>query len=237
MEVNDNETLNFDIDDLFKDPEEEKPQEPKSDDANKDNKNEASDITKGVSKRINEVRAATEKETRDAVAKEAGYENYEALQKAKEKQILKDAGLNDEDIEPVVQKLLNKRLAEDPRMKKLEEFEAREKANFVKEQLKEINKFAGTGYKDVSELPQEVISMWEKTGNLKQAYLAIQGENLIGKNIAGKQNGTLSHLANPGSVGTSAKERPLTEAEKDMWRMVIPDITDDELSKKTMPIE
>lgn len=229
---NEDKVTNFSIDDLFKDPEEEPtPQQEEKP------IQEPSEMTKAMSNRINEVKIKTEKETRDAMAKELGYENYAALQKAREKQELKDAGLDDEDLEPIIQKLLDKRFAEDPRMKRLEELEAKDKATFVRDQLKEINKFAGTTYKEVSDLPDEVLSMWEKTGNLKQAYLATQGEALITKSLAGKQNGSLAHLANPSSVGSGVKERPLTEEEKAIWRATIPDITDEELNKKTMPID
>lgn len=231
MDENENKVTNFSIDDLFKDPEEElKPQEESKP------TQEPSEMIKEMSKRINEVRAKTERETRDAMAKELGYDNYEAMKKANEKQVLRDAGLDDAEIEPIVQKLVEKRFAEDPRMKRLEEYEQRDKANFVNEQLKEVNKLTGLNYKDVSELPQEVLTMWEKTGNLKQAYLATQGETLLNKSLAGKQNGSLAHLANPGSAGVGVKERPLTAEEKDIWRMVNPDITDEELSKKTMPV-
>ena len=237
MDEKENEVLNFSIEDLFKDPGEETPQkEEKPTQKEEKSTQEASEMTKAMSNRINEVRAKTEKETRDAMAKELGYDSYADLQKANERQVLKEAGLDDEDIEPIVQRLVDKRFAEDPRMKRLEELEAKEKANFVKDQLKEINKFAGTNYKDIKDLPAEVLSMWEKTGNLKQAFLATQGETLITKSLAGNHNGSLSHLANPGSTGTGSKERPLTQSEKDMWRMVIPDITDEELNKKTMPV-
>lgn len=228
--------LDIAIDDLFKDPEE---------DVSTDNsqptdtsKKEPSELTKAMSNRINEVKAKTERETKDNIAKELGFENYADLQKSNERQVLKDAGLDDKDIEPIIQKLVDKRLAEDPRIKRLEELEARDKQVFVKEQLKEINKLvASTGvhFKSVDELPGEVLKMWEKTGNLKQAYLAVQGESLITKQT-GNKNGDLSHLANPGAVGTGTNVRPLTQSEKDIWRMVNPDITDEELNKKTMPV-
>ena len=234
-------TLNFTLDDLFKDPEEQTSQEPAETKAEQPVSDkpvqEASEMTKSMSKRINEVRATTERETRDAMAKEFGYDNYEAFTKAKEKQMLKDAGLDEEDIAPIVEKLVEQRLANDPRMKRLDDFEASEKTRFVKDQLKEINKLTGQSYKDVSELPQDVLTMWEKTGNLKQAYLAVQGEELIGRSLAGKQNGTLSHLANPGSTGTGSRVRPLTAEEKAIYRMVDPDLTEEELSKKTLPID
>lgn len=236
MEVNEQQTLDLNIDDLFKDLEDETPQEqPKEETAVDKNKDGANEMTKSVSKRINEVKAATEKETRDTMAKELGFKNYEDFAKAKEKEMLKNAGVDDEELAPVIQKLVDKRFAEDPRFKRLEEIEANEKARFVKEQLKEINKFAGTTYKDVDELPKDVLGMWEKTGNLKQAYLAIQGETLINRNVASKQNGSLTHLANPGEVGTGNNVRLLTDKEKAIYQMVDPDGKYfNELDKKTI---
>lgn len=238
MEVNEQQTLDLNIDDLFKDLEDEKPQDqPKEETAADKNKDGANEMTKSVSKRINEVKAATEKETRDAMAKELGFKNYEDFAKAKEKEMLKNAGVDDEELAPVIQKLVDQRFAEDPRFKRLEEIEANEKARFVKEQLKEINKFAGTTYKDVDELPKDVLGMWEKTGNLKQAYLAIQGETLINRNVASKQNGSLAHLANPGEVGTGNNVRLLTDKEKAIYQMVDPDGKYlNELDKKTISL-
>jgi len=85
------------------------------------------------------VRKKTESETQDKVAKELGYENDADLQKANEKKLLKDAGLDEEDITGVVNKLVEQRIANDPRFKKIEELEAIERNNFVNTQLKEIN--------------------------------------------------------------------------------------------------
>ena len=231
MDENEDKVLDIALDDLFKDPEE----AATTQDSEKSSQ-EPSEMTKEMSKRINEVRAKTERETRDSMAKELGYESYDAMKRASEKQVLKDAGLDDSEIEPIVQKLLDKRFAEDPRMKRLEAFEAKQKESFVTEQLKEISKLTGNNYKAVNELPKEVLTLWEKTGNLKQAFLAIQGEAIIQKSLAGKQNGSLAHLANPGSTGVGTKERPLTDEEKAIWRMVNPDITDEELAKKTTSI-
>lgn len=234
------ETLKIDLDDLFKDPEEELEEAQETDSSNEEKDEEPKDnmnMTKNMSKRINEVRANTEKETKDAMAKELGYKDYEDFSKAREKEILHEAGLDEDEIEKVVQKLLDKRIAEDPRMKKLEEFEAKEKSNFVKEQLKEINKLTGSSYKSIEELPQDVLNLWEKIGNLKQAYLAIQGESFVTRSVANQQNGSLTHLANPGSSSSGTKVRSLTEDEKAIYRLVDPDLTDEELSKKTISID
>lgn len=228
----DDDVLEIDVEDLFKDPEETEETE-----TTKETKEttESSPETKAVAKRISEVKSKTETEVQERVAKEAGFESYAAMKAAQEKKIMADAGLDEDDVEAVVSKLVEKRLADDPRMKKLTAYEEREKQQFVKTQLSEINKLTGQNFTSLDQLPPETLSLWEKTGNLKQAYLATQGEELIIKGIKQSEKGTLTHLANSGS-NTGIKTRALTEEEKDIWRAIMPDITEEELSKKTTKI-
>lgn len=227
--------LDINIDDLFK--EDEVDTEAYDNEVSDEQEKKEPEITtEAVSKRINEVRRKTEASTRDAMAKEMGYENYADMQKAKEREMLDEAGVDSSDIEEVVERLVKTRLENDPRLKKLEEYERSEKANFVTNQLKEINSISGNNYKNIDQLPKDVLSVWEKTGNLKQAYLAVEGENLITKNRSTGANGTLNHLANPGRA-SSSKVRSLTDEEKDIYRSVFPEMTDEELNKKTIEIE
>ena len=242
MENNNNNknTIDINIDDLFKDE-----QVVEIDESITDTKNTETDdkklTTEAVSKRINEVRHKTETETQNKIAKELGYQDYADLQKATEKKILKDAGLDEEDISAVVEKLVEQRLANDARFKKLEEFENREKQNFVTSQLKEINAFASTNYTSIEELPKDTLDLWEKTGNLKQAYLATQGEALLSKaknsNNSSNMNGSTKHMYEKGGNGTGSKTRHLTAEEIAIWKSVMPDITDEELSKKTVTLD
>ena len=195
-------------------------------------------MTKAMSERINTVKRKTETETRESVAKELGYASYEEMLKAKEAKTIKDAGYDAEDINELVNSLLEQRLKADPRLKKLEEYEARDKANFVNTQLAEVNKLAGTNYNSLDELPQETLDVWQKTGNLKQAYLATQGESLLKARASKPNNGSTSHLANPGASSLDKHQRALTEEEKDIYRSVLGDmITEDELSKMTTDIK
>lgn len=224
---NEEDVVDIDVDALFNDEPEETPEN------NPAPTNDPTPETKAVSKRINEVRAQTERETREAMAKELGYESYNAMKKAKEKKMLEDAGLDEAAVSDVVKKLVDARLADDPRLKKLADIEAAEKNKFVASQLAEINKATGMNFKSLDQLPPETLEVWQKTGNLKQAYFATQGEALLAGKVARAANGSTAHLANPGSAGGSAKQRPLTDEEKAMWRMVMPDITEEELSKKT----
>jgi hypothetical protein len=233
MDNNNEETLDFSIDDLFKDPEEDSQIDTKSEEKS----DESDSMTKAVSERINTVRKKTESETQDKVAKELGYENYADLQKANEKKLLKDAGLDEEDITGVVNKLVEQRIANDPRFKKIEELEAIERNNFVTSQLKEINKITGNNYTSVDQLPKETLEMWEKIGNLTQAYYATQGAQLFNKGQSINKKGSLSHLADGNNGPSSSKKRPLTDEEKAIYRMVNPDLTEEELAKKTRDVD
>lgn len=231
----DGQEIELNIDDLFNEPDEEDVEE----NVENDSKNEIT--TEAVSKRINEVRQKTERETRDKIAKEMGYNDYYDMQKHNEKKILRDAGYDEEDesLKEAIDKVVQKRLADDPRFKKLEEYENREKANFVSKQLREINELIGVEnkYSNVDQLPKDVLSMWEKTGNLKQAYLAVEGESLLSKGTQKRNKDSFSHLANP-TNNSSSNQRGLTAEEKEIYKAILGDkITEEELNKKTIEIK
>lgn len=218
--------LNINIDDLFKDPEDSQLQDLVDD--------KSKDMTKVMSERINSVRKTTEKETQDKIAKELGYENYDAMRKAQTNKIAQDHGFQPEDVEKVIEPIIQKRLADDPRFKKLEDFEKREKEAYIVSQLALINQATGQQLKP-TDLSKETLDLWSKGVELEQAYYATQGKAIIVSKTTKLENGTLDHLA-PG-VGTgSVKTRKLTDEEKDIWRSIIPGITEEELMKKTTPI-
>lgn len=227
--------IEFSLDDLFKeDVEEENIVEPLNEG---DDNNEQKPSTDAVSKRINEVKEKTEKETQDKIAKDLGYGSYEEMLQAKNKKAFEDAGIDNQETIDLVEKIVQQRLANDPRFKKLEEFESREKASFVSSQLEEISKLTGTKYTSVDQLPKDTLALWEKTGNLKQAFLATEGEALLIKKQAANAKGTTVHMADAHNSGSSTKTRPLTEKEKRIYRSVMPDITEEELNAKTIEVK
>lgn len=229
MLIEEDDTLDITVDDLFKeDYDDSTEQETSSTEKSND-----SDMTKAMSDRINTVKHKTEVETRDKVAQEMGYDSYKDLQAAKEKKLINDAGYDEENISALVDKLVASRLENDPRLKRLADYESQDKANFVNSQLKEINKLVGASYKSVDELPDDVLKVWEKTGNLKQAYLATKGEELLTRRQSEVQNGSLSHMAETSVGKTSTKTRSLTEDEKDIYRSVLGEyLNEDELNNK-----
>ena len=229
--------LEINIDDLFKDEEPEVTSEQDSETHEDAQEDTRTPDTKAVSKRINEVRAKTERDTRESVAKRLGYESYEAMMKESEKKVIKEAGLDEEDVESVVSKIVEQRFANDPRLKKLEDYEAREKELFVTSQLAEVNKLTGKNYTSIDQLPEDTLKMWEQIGDLKKAYLATQGEELLRSKRPATPSDT-KHLSDSGqSPSTSgSKTRKLTEDEKKLYRSINPYITNEELSKKTINI-
>lgn len=230
--------LDISIDDLFNDEEESQTSENSQTSSSDDSKNEeeSMNLTKNMSKRINDVRRKTELEVQDRVAKQAGYESYEDMMMATERKIVEDQGYDPDEISALLEPLIEKRLAADPRFKKLEEIENREKSDYLAKQLAAINKVSDVKYKSVNDLPQETIDLFAKGVDLKQAFYATQGEGLMTRAAQRANNGSLSHMA-PLPNGNGVKTRGLTAEEKDMYRMIIPGITEEELSKKTIEID
>lgn len=231
------EDIELSIDDLFKDPEESQTSDNSQGQSSDDSKNDGNEnLTKNMTKRINEVRRKTELEVQDRVAKQAGYTSYEDMMKATERKMVEDQGYDPDEINKLLEPLIEKRLSNDPRFKKLEEIESREKDAYLSQQLAAINKISDVKYKSVNDLPNETLNLFAKGVDLKQAFYATQGEGLLSKAANKANNGSLSHMA-PLPNGNGVKTRGLTAEEKDMYRMIIPGITEEELSKKTIEID
>lgn len=189
--------------------------------------------TKAFAKRLNERTTKAVSEERETIAKMMGFESYDQMVKSKEKKYIEDKGFDPEEVSPIVDKLVQDRLNNDPRMKELEKFRAKEVEEFGKRELSEITKLTGGEITSLAQLPKEVIELWKQTGSLKKAYLQIEGENLITKMRSEQSRGSTSHLANPSGNGKSGDgKRHLTEAEKQAWRVFKPGISEDELNQK-----
>lgn len=188
-------------------------------------------MTEAMTKRINEVKAKTETEVRDKVAKDLGFETYDDLVKAKNKKLITEAGYDPEEIESIIQPLLEDRLASDPRIIKLQQMEAKEQETYMNSELAEIEKL--TGLKVTADnLPPETIELWKKGVKLSQAYIATNSTKIIS---AGTK-GSTDHLSS-GSGAGKTKLRTLTADEKAFYKSVNPYITDEELNKKTLEVK
>lgn len=197
--------------------------------ATKEQSNETT--TQAFSKRLNEDRERT--------AKLMGFESYEEMIKSREDQMLKDKGLDPDDVKPIVDELVEKRLQDDPRMKELEEVRKAKVDAWAKKELAEITELSGGKITTVSQLSQEVVNLWKQKGSLKAAYLEVEGERLIREARLGaaseQSKGSTAHLNSPSGTPTpigAPEKRHLTEKEKRVWKVFNENISDEELNKK-----
>lgn len=193
------------------------------------------DKTQAFARRLKESTEKARQEERDSIAKSLGYDSYDDLQKQREKKMLEDKGFDPEEISPVVDEIVKKRMDNDPRIKELEKLRQKQIEEFGKKELAEITKLTEGEITSLAQLPKEVIDLWKKKGSLKSAYLELEGERLINKFKGEQSKGSTSHLKNPSGNSTVIKnKRLLTAEEKQVWKFFNPDMTDEQLNKQTV---
>lgn len=199
--------------------------------------------TQAFAHRLKEATSKARAEERDNIAKSLGYESYEAMQKQREQNLLKEKGYDPEELQPVVEELVQKRLAEDPRMKELDSYRQKQAEEWAKKELTELKELTHGKITKLDDVPKEVIELWKTKGSLKGAYLELKGEELIreiSSDVARAQNsGSTGHLQSPQggtAPNSNGDKRPFTEQEKQIYKMFNPDVTDEQLSKMTKTI-
>ena len=194
--------------------------------------------TQAFAHRLKDATAKARAEERENIAKELGYESYDAMQKAKEKSMLEARGLDPEEVAPVVEELVNKRLKDDPRLKELESYREQRMKDWANKELTELTQLTGGRVSKFDDIPKEVLELWKQKGSLKAAYLELEGEKLIREmqmGIAGEQSkGITRHIQSPqGAPKPSIEEntRPYTDKEKEIYKLFNPTVTEEQLSK------
>lgn len=196
------------------------------------------ETSKVFAKRLREKTEKAVAEERDKIAKDLGYENYADMQKHRESKILEDSGLNPDDVSPVVDKIIEERLKNDPRMKELDGYRQRQMQEFAKKELEEIKELTGGTITSMDQIPADVLEDWKKTGSLKKSYISLHGEELIVQARKSVPKPSTSHLQSPsGSPPAPTDVRPLTAEEKKIWKIFNPRMSDEELDKKTIKKE
>lgn len=189
--------------------------------------------TKAFAHRLKESTEKARREERESIAKSLGYESYDDMITKQNNKMLEDKGFDPDEVTPIVDELVKQRLATDPRMAELEEFRKQKVLDFGTKELAEITKLTGGKITAFSQLPENVIKLWQERGSLKSAYLELEGEKLIMEARINASKGTTEHLQSPnGSTPPSNNQRHLNEEEKKMWRYFNPGVTDEELNKK-----
>lgn len=192
--------------------------------------------TKRVSERIKTVKAETELETRDNVAKELGYESYKDMLEKRNRKELEEKGYDPNDVEPLIQQKAQELLKSDPSYKLLRELEEQKLINKANAELLEIQKF-NPSIKTLDDLSDSVFELAKTTGSLKRAYLALEGDKLIIAQKSKQSAGNTSHLITPsGNPGADNTVRPLTKEERAIYKKFNPEMTDEQLNKITKKI-
>ena len=200
---------------------------------NSEHTDESVEKTQAFAKRLREKSEQVRTEERESIAKSLGYTSYDDMIKTREKKMLEDKGLDPDEVSPIVEELVQKRLNEDPRLKELESYRDKQVQEFGKRELAEITRLTGGQITKFEQLSTEVVDEWKKTGSLKKAFLTIEGENLIMRAAAEQNRGSTTHIKTLNGTGsTSSTKRHLTDDEKRMWKLFNPHLTDEELNKK-----
>ena len=186
---------------------------------NQDKGDEKIEQTKAFAKRLRESTDKARNEEREAIAKQMGFESYEAMMNTR------------------VDEIYEERRKNDPAFQELDELRKMKQLEFGKKELAEITKLTNGEITSFSQLPKDVLELWAKEGSLKSAFLQLKGEELIIKARSEQSKGSTQHLINPsGGPAPQSNTRPLTDDEKSIYRYFNPGITDEELNKKTKPI-
>lgn len=194
--------------------------------------------TQAFAHRLKEATNKARNEERESIAKSLGYESYADMQQKREAQMLEEKGLNPEDVSPVVEQIVQQRLAEDPRLKELDSYRQERVNAWAKKELAELSELTQGKVSKLEDVPKDVIELWKTKGSLKGAYLELHGETLIREmqtGIASGQNrSTTSHMASPQGAPAPAdnsNKRPFTPKEREVYKLFNPDVTDEQLSK------
>lgn len=199
------------------------------------NKSNNVENTKAFATRLKESTDKARREERESIAKSLGYNSYDEMVKARERQTYESKGLDPDEISPIVDELVKQKLESDPRMQELASYRQREIAEFGKKELAEIKELTGGKITNFNQLSKDVLEEWQKNGSLVDAYLKLEGKKLITEIRSEQSRGSAEHLGNPnGGSPTNTNQRPLTAKEKEIWKYFNPGISDDELNKKTV---
>lgn len=193
------------------------------------------DTTKAFAKRLKESTDKAVAAERENIAKSLGYNSFEELQKSREQKMFQDNGLDPDVVNPVIDELVKQRINNDPRMKELEGYRQKQVQDFGKKELEELKELTSGKVTSMAQLSRNVLEEWAKSGSLVDAYMKVEGRNLIRSMRNEQIKGTTDHLQNPGGTGSAPSgKRLLTEEEKRVWKMFNPRITEEELNKKTV---
>lgn len=209
-------------------------------DVGQQSQTEASNVTEtqAFAHRLKEATSKARNEERESIAKSLGYESYADMQQKREAELLRNKGFDPDEVSPVVNQLVEQRLAEDPRLKEFDSFKQQRVNDWAQKELAELKEFTDGKIATLADVPKDVIELWKTKGSLKAAYIELHGESLIREMRAGiaseQSRGSTGHLASPqGTPATpgSNNRRPFTAKEREIYKLFNPGVTDAEIAK------
>lgn len=172
---------------------------------------ESVDQTKAFAARLKEEKSKAKLEAREEIAKEFGYNSWDEYSNAQTTNKLLDKGLDPESVLPVIKEIIKG----DPDYQKAMEYKAREEAlekeMFATNSLKALNEKFGTSYKNISELDEETIKMWNEGATLEKAYAANNWEKIRDNAIKSSVETGKSHLTTVTGGNSQSTEKVLTD--------------------------
>ena len=111
--------------------------------------------TQAFAHRLKEATSKARNEERESIAKSLGYESYADMQTKREAEMLAEKGLDPEDVSPVVEQLVQKRLAEDPRLQELDAYRQERVNAWAKKELAELGELTGGKISKMEDVPKD----------------------------------------------------------------------------------
>jgi hypothetical protein len=188
-----------------------------------------------VRKRINQVKAKTEQETLERVAKENGFENYQAMQKSKELKLFAEKGLEESAAMEVFNKLFEDRKKTDPDFIELQKYKEVQANKWAEDELKKFNELTGLTYK-LEDLPTEVFTDAKNKKSLTKALMGWKGDEVLKAVVikkAAEQNGTAEHLKQISSGSNESSFKQITPEAMRYYKSAFPNMSEDDIKKKS----
>lgn len=188
---------------------------------------DSKDATKAYSDRLNADRAKMRQEVENEMAQSMGYTTWDEYRAAQRKKVITDAGLEPEQVEPVVSKLL----ASDPaiiaarELKAAQEKVASDEAN--KSELLALNSTYGTEFKSMDELDDATKVLIEKGVPLVKAYGIEHLDDVV--KTREQVIPSKGHLVSVVGSGKSSTPKVVTPKQMEVFRLFNPDASDEQI--------
>ena len=188
------------------------------------------DQTKAFAKRLKEEVEKARTSERESIAKSYGYESWEEFNKAQTDSKLLDSGLDPETVRPVLKDLIQSDPDYIEGIRYKQEKQKLEADIWAEQELQRMNSKLGTSVKNINDLDEKTVELWNKGMSLEQAYVSQHFNELQEKAIADTKSAIGSgkeHLSNPGTSSGQGVTRELSAEELRIFKRINPDMSDE----------